>query len=148
MTDIRILPANDASNGWNRILPPRTPGPPLAGEQRADWAVVGAGYAGLAAAHRLAENRPSDRIVLLEAHAVDEYGQALRDGHIELVVGRAGTCRANHPTDQWHDIDALGLQLEAGRLDGRRVGEVPHTALDLARARFDHNCEPCHARAV
>ena len=43
MTDIRVLPADDATNGWNRILPARTPRPPLAGDRRADWAVVGAG---------------------------------------------------------------------------------------------------------
>jgi hypothetical protein len=42
MTDIRVLPENDKTNGWNRILPPRSPQPPLRGEQRADWAVVGA----------------------------------------------------------------------------------------------------------
>lgn len=70
MTNVAVLPANDATNGWNRILPPRTPQPPLNGEQRADWAVVGAGYAGLAAARRLAENRPQDRIVLLEAGSI------------------------------------------------------------------------------
>jgi len=80
MTDIRVLPANDAGNGWNRILPARTPRSPLAGEQRADWAVIGAGYAGLAAARRLAQNRPDDRIVLLEAHEVGENASARNSG--------------------------------------------------------------------
>jgi choline dehydrogenase-like flavoprotein len=80
MTDIRVLPENDKTNGWNRILSPRLPQPPLVGEQRADWAVVGAGYAGLAAARRLAENRPNDRIVLLEAHEVGENASARNSG--------------------------------------------------------------------
>jgi glycine/D-amino acid oxidase-like deaminating enzyme len=80
MRDIRVLPANDASNGWNRILRARTPRPALAVEQRADWAVVGAGYAGLAAARRLAENRPNDRVVLLEAHEVGENASARNSG--------------------------------------------------------------------
>ena len=57
MPAITLLPRNDAANGWSRILPPRTPRPPLTGAQRADWVVVGAGFAGLAAARRLAENR-------------------------------------------------------------------------------------------
>jgi glycine/D-amino acid oxidase-like deaminating enzyme len=80
MTDIRVLPANDAANGWNRILPARILRPPLAGEQRADWAVVGAGYAGLAAARRLSENRPNDRIVVLEAHEVGENASGRNSG--------------------------------------------------------------------
>jgi glycine/D-amino acid oxidase-like deaminating enzyme len=80
MTDIRVLPADDATNGWNRILPARTPRPPLAGDRRADWAVVGAGYAGLAAARRLAENRPNDRILLLEAQEVGENASARNSG--------------------------------------------------------------------
>src|SRR5262249_40904699 len=67
-------------NGWNRILLARAPQPPLAGEQRADWAVVGAGYAGLAAARRLAENRPNDRIVLVEAHEVGENASGRNSG--------------------------------------------------------------------
>jgi glycine/D-amino acid oxidase-like deaminating enzyme len=80
MTDVAVLPANDATNGWNRILPQRAPQPPLSGEQRADWAVVGAGYAGLAAARRLAENRLNDRIVLLEAHEVGENASGRNSG--------------------------------------------------------------------
>ena len=80
MTDVAVLPANDATNGWNRILPLRAPQPPLRGEQRADWAVVGAGYAGLAAARRLAENRPNDRIVLLEAREVGENASGRNSG--------------------------------------------------------------------
>ena len=62
---VKILPKEDATNGWSRILPPRAPAPALKGDVRADWLVVGAGFAGLAAARRLAENRPDDHIVLL-----------------------------------------------------------------------------------
>ena len=52
---VKILPKEDATNGWSRILPSRTPEPALKGDVRADWLVVGAGFAGLAAARRLAE---------------------------------------------------------------------------------------------
>jgi len=56
MTQKRVthLPRDDDSNGWSRILGPRTPTPALQSPIRADWVVVGAGYAGLAAARRLA----------------------------------------------------------------------------------------------
>ncbi len=74
------LPADDATNGWSRILSPRTPAPSLQGEHTAHWVVVGAGYAGLAAARRLAENRPDDRIVLLEAGEVGENASGRNSG--------------------------------------------------------------------
>ncbi len=74
------LPRDDRTNGWSRILPPRTPKPPLGREVAADWAVVGAGYAGLAAARRLAENRPDDAIVLLEAGEVGENASGRNSG--------------------------------------------------------------------
>ena len=77
---VKILPREDATNGWSRILPPRTPTTPLKGDVRADWLVVGAGFAGLAAARRLAENRPDDHIVVLEAHEVGEGASGRNSG--------------------------------------------------------------------
>jgi glycine/D-amino acid oxidase-like deaminating enzyme len=61
-------------------LPRREARPSLEGDIRADWAIVGAGYAGLAAARRLAENRPNDRIVVIEAHEVGENASGRNSG--------------------------------------------------------------------
>lgn len=80
MAKIQILPADDATNGWSRILPPRTPKPALTGERRADWLVVGAGFAGLAAARRLAENRPDEEILLIEAQEAGEGASGRNSG--------------------------------------------------------------------
>ena len=80
MARVQILPKEDATNGWSRILPARQPAPPLAGDVRADWLVTGAGFAGLAAARRLAENRPDDHVVLLEAHEVGEGASGRNSG--------------------------------------------------------------------
>ena len=52
------LPHDDASCGWYAALPAAEPAIRLQGEQRADFAVIGAGFAGLAAARRLAEHHP------------------------------------------------------------------------------------------
>ncbi len=84
------LPVNDNTNGWSRILPPRTPKPPLSCDLEVDWIVIGAGYAGLAAARRLAENRPDDSIALIEAGEVGENASGRNSGFaIDLphVVG-------------------------------------------------------------
>jgi glycine/D-amino acid oxidase-like deaminating enzyme len=77
---IARLPEDDRVNGWSGMLAPRTPKPPLSGEARADWIVLGAGYAGLAAARRLAENRPDDRIALIEAGEVGENASGRNSG--------------------------------------------------------------------
>ena len=69
---ISHFPINDNSNGWSRILPPRPPKSALSGQHRVNWVVIGGGYVGLAAARRLAENRPDDSILLLEAGVVGD----------------------------------------------------------------------------
>ncbi len=77
---IRHLPVNDNSNGWNRILDPRTPRPSLQRDHQCNWVVIGAGYAGLAAARRLAENRPEEQIILIEAGEVGENASGRNSG--------------------------------------------------------------------
>ena len=71
-TAIALLPQDDRGNGWLNVLPPRQPKPALRGEHRADWLVLGAGFAGLAAARRLGELRPDESVLLLEAQAAGE----------------------------------------------------------------------------
>ena len=77
---ITHFPKNDNGNGWSLMLPPRTPKPALAGEHEADWLVIGAGYAGLGAARRFAENRPNERVILLEAHEAGENASGRNSG--------------------------------------------------------------------
>ncbi|MEM9318291.1 MAG: FAD-binding oxidoreductase [Pseudomonadota bacterium] len=69
MAEIKVkhLPRDPGPAGWNRLLPEPAPAQPLQGAQVADWLVIGAGFAGLAAARRLAQNAPGDRIIVLEA---------------------------------------------------------------------------------
>ena len=74
------LPVDNNSNGWSRMLKPRTAKAELVGEHKADWVVLGAGFAGLAATRRLAENRPQDRIILLEANDVGEGASGRNSG--------------------------------------------------------------------
>lgn len=53
--------------------------PPLAGDQRADVAILGGGFTGLATAYHLARRNPSRRIVVLEG-ARCGYGASGRNG--------------------------------------------------------------------
>lgn len=80
MTTLRAasVPADLAGNGWYESLSPARPFPAPDGDCRADWVIVGAGFAGLSAARRLALLRPQDRIVVLEAQRI-AWGAAGRN---------------------------------------------------------------------
>jgi glycine/D-amino acid oxidase-like deaminating enzyme len=83
---VTYLPSYDDGNGWYNILPQPAPARELVGSQQADWLVIGAGYAGLSAARRLAELHPDQRIVLVEA---DRVGRA--------TAGRNAGMAIDHP---------------------------------------------------
>ena len=69
-------------SGWNALLPPREPKLPLKRDIDVKYLVVGAGYAGISVARRLAELDPMARIALLEASAVGEGASGRNSGFI------------------------------------------------------------------
>ena len=77
---IRRLPRDDKTNGWSAVLPPRAAKPALKGDVAADWIVLGAGYAGLAAARRLAENEPDAHVALIDAGEAGENASGRNSG--------------------------------------------------------------------
>jgi glycine/D-amino acid oxidase-like deaminating enzyme len=68
--------------GWNALLPARRPKPSAAGDITAKYAIVGAGFTGLATARRLAELDPAADIVVLEATTVGEGSSGRNSGFI------------------------------------------------------------------
>ena len=74
------LPVVDRTNGWSAVLSERSPNAPLQGDVAADWIVLGAGYAGLAAARRLAENCPDQAISLIDAGSAGENASGRNSG--------------------------------------------------------------------
>ena len=78
MNSIVNLPHDDRSCGWYAALPEPRPCKRLHGVQKADHVVIGAGFAGLAAARRLAEHLPQSRILLVDAQRVG-YGASGRN---------------------------------------------------------------------
>lgn len=122
MDKISVLPADDKTNGWSRILPDRTPHGELSGDVKADWVVVGAGFAGLAAARRLAENRPGDKIVLVEAQEAGEGASGRNSGFA---------------IDLPHNVGSSMEELEAS-----------HKYMRLARAAVDHLEEMAETHSI
>lgn len=66
--------------GWNAMLPPAVPRPALAGDVTADYAIIGAGFTGLAAARRLHELDPQARIVVVDAAPIGEGSAGRNSG--------------------------------------------------------------------
>ncbi|MXZ80069.1 MAG: FAD-binding oxidoreductase [Gammaproteobacteria bacterium] len=82
MTDRRArrLPAHRGPAAWSEILGPQDPLQTLESDETADFAIVGAGFAGLAAARRLLQIEPRARIVVLEAGRIAEGASGRNSG--------------------------------------------------------------------
>ncbi|MEI7375568.1 FAD-binding oxidoreductase [Dickeya chrysanthemi] len=78
--NINALPLDANTNGWSALLSPRVAKPSLRQTIKADWLVIGAGYAGLAFARRIAENRPHEQVVALDAVDIDDSASARNSG--------------------------------------------------------------------
>ncbi|MDK4730661.1 NAD(P)/FAD-dependent oxidoreductase [Rhizobium phaseoli] len=76
------LPKRAGISGWVATLPPRMPRPALSEAILADVAIIGGGFAGLSAAHRLSRLDPTLRIVVLEAGIVGEGPAGANSGFI------------------------------------------------------------------
>lgn len=111
------LPREPGPAAWNALLP-EPPAARVLDEQRtADWVVIGAGFAGLAAAKRLSQLRPEDSIVILEA--------------IRLADGPAGR-NSGFMIDLPHDLTSedYGGAVESDRAQTR----ANRAAIDFAQA--------------
>ena len=82
---VKRLPVDTGVSGWEAISTRAAPVQTLDGDVLADWLVVGAGFAGLSAARRLAQLRPGERIAVLDAREVAQ-GPAGRNSGFMIDV--------------------------------------------------------------
>lgn len=87
----RLPPQEDRTNGWSAILKERQPRSPLTQPTKAHWLVIGAGFAGLGAARRLAQLRPNDTVLVLEAGTVGENASGRNSGFAIDVPHNVGS---------------------------------------------------------
>ena len=76
----RRLPVHRGPAAWSAILPGQDPPVVMPGDLGADFAVVGAGFAGLSAARRLAQLNPGAKIAMLEAGRLAEGAAGRNSG--------------------------------------------------------------------
>ena len=116
------LPKDPGPTGWNAVLTKRDPAPSLAEKTTADWLIIGAGFAGLSAARRLAQLCPDDRVVILEASTIadgpagrnsgfmidlphdltsDDYGGAVEADRAQIEDNRRGIAFAREIAEDY-----------------------------------------------
>ena len=153
---IRNLPSGDRDCGWLEILPPPPPPRRLEAAERADCAVIGAGFTGLAIARRLAEIRPGWRIAVLEAQRAGAGASGRSSG---FVVDRAHFIARLEPETSRRYLQLCRSGIDALRGEVRRhgiacdwdetgwlhaaAGEEGAAALPRLRAWLDELGEPC-----
>jgi glycine/D-amino acid oxidase-like deaminating enzyme len=114
---------------WEATAPPPPPTPPLAGEIRADVAVVGCGYTGLSAALRLAE--AGAKVVALEAAEIG-FGGAGRN------VGLVNAGMWILPSEM---LKALGA--DYGERALTLLGNAPAAVWETIE-KYTIDCDPVH----
>ncbi|WP_298360737.1 FAD-binding oxidoreductase [uncultured Litoreibacter sp.] len=89
------LPIDPGPAGWNRLLEAPSSARVLEEDITADWLVIGAGFAGLAAARRLSQLCKGDRIAVVEAARVADGPAGRNSGFmIDLPHDLASTTYA------------------------------------------------------
>lgn len=66
--------------GWIALAGSYREFPALVGEQTTDWLIIGGGFTGLSAARELAERRPEDRIMLIDAKRIAQGATGRNSG--------------------------------------------------------------------
>ena len=124
---VRTVPAGDRHCGWIETLPPLPPARRLTSHEKADCAVIGAGFTGLACARRLAKPRPGWRIAVVDAYRAG-------DGASGRSRGSWWTAPTSSPV--WSRRRAGGIAISAGSASmapGRRCSGMGSTAPGMRR---------------
>ena len=146
------LPIDPGPAAWNALLPAQARAQVLDNDLTVDWLVIGAGFAGLAAARRLRQLDPRGRIVVLEARRVaegpagrnsgfmvdlphdltsDDYGGNLDNDRSEIALNRHAIGFAQSMAEEF------GLSAEAfaqsGKVNGAATDKGDRHNRDYAR---------------
>lgn len=153
MRKVARLPCDPGRAGWNALLPPPSPARILEGDTKADWLVVGGGFAGLSAARRLSQLRPEDRIVLVDATRIGEgpagrnsgfmvdlphklssedYAGAADADRVQTELNRAAIAFAAEAAEEY------GLSEEAYCRPGKVNGAATARGMEANRSYAEH----------
>ncbi len=140
----RHLPAHLGASGWNAILPQTPRFPKLEVDALADFVIIGAGFAGLAAARKLRELEPKASIVILEASQIAEGAAGRNSGFMidlphdltsEDYSGGSderSLIKLNRQAQKFAEHALLDYQIDINYFD--KAGKINGAASEIAHA--------------
>jgi glycine/D-amino acid oxidase-like deaminating enzyme len=142
--------------GWNAMLPPRIPRPALGTDLAVDYAVIGAGFTGLAIARRLQELDPQARIIVLEASTIGEGASARNSGFTSAdVLPRTATMAGAEKARRQTALIRGAFDWLTGTLrdydiacDMKRVGSIRAAATEAGEASLCSVIEVARANGI
>lgn len=138
------------------MLPKRVPRPPLQTDLVVDYAIIGAGYTGLAIARRLHELAPHATIAVLEASTVGEGSSARNSGFtgsevLPRTATLAGAEKARRQTELMSETFdwLIGIISAAGiECDLQKVGSIRGAATEAGEASLRQVVEVAKANGI
>lgn len=142
--------------GWNAMLPPRTPRSSLQKDLVVDYAVIGAGYTGLAIARRLRELDPQAQIAVFEASTVGEGSSARNSGFTgPEVLPRTATLASAEKARRQTALMSESFEWLKGTIvdngiecDLQRVGSIRGAATEAGEASLRQVVEVAKANGI
>ena len=153
MINVSRMPHDPGPAAWNSLLPSIPSQPELTNQVKADFLVIGGGFAGLSAARRLQELCPTQSIVLLEATRIaegpagrnsgfmidvphdlasDDYGGSDVSDRRDTLLNRAGIAYALDAKESY------GMCDEAIVVSGKINGAITERGVKHNRAYAQH----------
>ncbi len=127
---VNKMPTDPGPAAWNALLGPAKDFPLAEHAQTADFVIVGAGFAGLAAARRLRQLQPGATIVVLEARKIAE-GPAGRNSGFMIDIPHKLDSR-----DYADSRDADLLRISMNR-EAIQFSQTAAAEFDMAQEAFD-----------
>lgn len=148
----RRKPVHRGPAAWSAILPGQPAPVPLAGDRTADVAIIGGGFAGLAAARRLRQIDPTLKVAVIEASRLAEGASGRNSGFmIDLPHDLTSDDYAGHGDDRAMialnrqaiafargAVEDYGIRADYFDPVGKVNGAASDTADTLNRSYADH----------
>lgn len=133
MTTLRArqTPVHQGPAAWNAILPAQAAPTPARGALTADFVVIGAGFAGLAAARRLTQLDPGARILVLDAGRVGEAAAGRNSG---FMIDLPHELTSDDYTSSGDDCRLIALNRKAQDFAAQAVADYGIEAAFFDRA--------------